>query len=62
MKTFVFPLSNSVHACQVVGGNVLLLSLELANTVRSKLVAYVEQERAGAAGKVEHLVELVFTN
>ena len=47
------PVQQHVHARQVVGGDVLLLPEDLADAVRPHALAHVEQQRAGAAGKVQ---------
>lgn len=51
-------MQQHVHAGEVVGGDVLFLPEYLADAVRSHLLAHVEQQGAGAAGEIEHLVQL----
>ncbi len=52
------PMQQHVHAGEVVGGDVLFLPEDFANAVWPHLLPHVEQQRAGAAGKIEHLVQL----
>ncbi len=47
-----------VHAGQVVGGDVLLLAVELAHAVPAHPAAHVEQQRARAAGEIQHPAQL----
>jgi tryptophanase len=52
------PVQQHVHARQVVGGDVLFLAVNLADAVRPIYLAHVEQQRARAAGKVQHAVQM----
>jgi hypothetical protein len=52
------PVQQHVHAGEVVGGDVLLLAVDLADAVRAHLLADVEQQRAGTAGEVEDAAEV----
>jgi hypothetical protein len=47
------PVQQHVHARQVVGGDVLLLPVNLADAVRPHAAAHVEQQGARTAGEVE---------
>ena len=51
------PVQQHVHAGEVVGGDVLFLPVDFADAVRPHALAHVEQQRAGAAGEVEHAVQ-----
>ena len=51
------PVQQHVHAREVVGGDVLFLPVDLADAVRPHALAHVQQQRAGAAGEVEHAVQ-----
>jgi hypothetical protein len=52
------PVQQHVHARQVVGGDVLFLAVNLADSaVRPHALAHVQQQRAGAAGEVQHAVQ-----
>ena len=53
------PVQQHVHARQVVGGDVLLLPVDLADAVPPHALAHVEQQRARAAGEVEHALQLL---
>ena len=46
------PMQQHVHASEVVSGDVLLLSVYLADAVRPHALAHIEEEGAGTAGKV----------
>ena len=48
------PVQQHVHAGQVVGGDVLFLAVDLADALRPHAFAHVQQQGAGAAGKVQH--------
>jgi hypothetical protein len=52
------PVQQHVHARQVVGGDVLFLPVDHADAVRPHLLAHVQQQRAGAAGEVQHAIQL----
>jgi hypothetical protein len=52
------PVQQHVHARQVVGGDVLFLAVDLADAVRPHALAHVQQQRARAAGKVQHAVQM----
>lgn len=52
-------MQEHVHAGEVVGGYVFLLSVNHADAVRPHAPAHVEQERAGAAGEVQHVLQAV---
>ena len=54
------PVQQHVHARQVVGGDVLFLSEDLADAVRPHALAHVEEQRAGTAGKVQNTIQLGF--
>ncbi len=53
------PVQQHVHPREVVGRDVLLLPVDPANAVRPHAIAYVEQQRARAAGEVQHASEVV---
>jgi len=38
------PMQQHVHACQVEGSDVLFLAVDLANTMRPYLIAYIQQQ------------------
>ena len=52
------PVQQHVHARQVVGGDVLFLPVDFADAVGAKPFAHVQQQRTGAAGKIEHAFQL----
>ena len=54
------PVQQHVHAGEVVGGDVLFLAVDLADAVRPHALAHVEQQGAGAAGKVQHAFQRFF--
>ena len=53
------PVQQHVHAREVVGGDVLFLAVDLADGAACVLhaLAHVEQQRAGAAGEVDHALQ-----
>ena len=54
------PVQQHVHPGEVVSGDVLFLSVNLADAMRPHAFAHVEQQGAGAAGEVEDADEAVF--
>lgn len=53
-----YSVEEHVHARQVVGGDVVFLSVDFADAVLAHAFADVEEEGAGAAGEVENAVEV----
>lgn len=47
-----------VHAGEVVGGDILFLAVDFADTVGTKAAGDIEEEGAGAAGEVEDAFEV----
>jgi hypothetical protein len=54
------PVQQHVHARQVVGGNVLFLTENLADAMRPHALAHVEEQRTGTAGKIQNALQLGF--
>ena len=52
-------MQEHVHAGEVVGGDVFFLPVDHADAVRPHAPAHVEQERAGAAGEIQHVLQAV---
>ena len=52
-------MQQHVHPREVVGGDVLLLPVDLADAVRPHALAHIEQQRARAAGEVHHAGEVL---
>ena len=53
------PVQQHVHARQVIGGDVLLLPDNFTNAVRAEPMTHIEQQRAGAAGKIKHALQVL---
>ncbi len=53
-------MQQHVHAGQFAGGDVLLLTVDPANTMWPHVTAHIKQQRAGTAGKVEPTVQMLF--
>ncbi|MNN94973.1 hypothetical protein D3C81_2137040 [compost metagenome] len=52
----LYSVQQHVHAGQVIGGNVLFLTVNLANAMRPHAFAHIQQQRAGTAGKVQYAI------
>src|ERR1039457_1104194 len=53
-------MKQHVHARKVVGGNVVFLAVNFANTMLAKLLTYIEEQRDGSASKIQYFVQVFF--
>ena len=61
IRDSLYPVQQHVHARQVVGSDVLFHAVDAADAAACILhaMAHVEQQRARAAGEIEHAVQFL---
>ena len=56
LKFSIFQaMKQHIHAGEVVGSDIFLLPIDLANTVWPELFAHIDKQRTGPAGKIKHI-------
>lgn len=53
-------MQQHIHTREVVGGDVLFLAVDFADAVRAHPFPHIQQQRAGAAGEIEHAAEVLY--
>ena len=53
-------MQQHVHARQVIGGDVLFLTVDFAYALRAHAPPYIEQKRTGTAGEIKHAGKMLF--